>query len=100
MYKLSYDPDDGVSGGVAETLRFTPNPASGAVTLNAGEGILLERIRFTDATGRVVHDAALNSPASPYTFYTHDLSEGTYIVEVWPVGESAPIWGRLAVVAP
>ena len=103
VYKLSYDPDDEVAGGVAETVRFTPNPAAaggGAVALDAGDGILLERIRFTDATGRVVHDAALNSPSSPYTFYTNDLSAGTYIVEVWPVGQAAPIWGRLAVVDP
>ncbi len=102
VYKLSYDPDDqdGTTGTVAETVRFIPNPASGEVILDAGEGVLIERLRFTDATGRVTHDVVLDNAVSPYTFYTADLAVGSYVVEVWPVGAASPIWGRLAVVAP
>jgi len=104
VYRLNYDPNDVAGPGIAaESIRFFPNPAAaggGSVALDIGEGILLDRLRFTEASGRLVHEAQFNNAASPYTFFTDDLAVGTYIVEAWPVDASTPIFGRLVVVNP
>ncbi|MBG28236.1 MAG: hypothetical protein CL852_05915, partial [Crocinitomicaceae bacterium] len=103
IYKLVYDPaDQTVGGDLAELLRFTPNPVviGNDVVLDVGANASLTHLRITDASGRLVHDVELSGVEAPYTWNTARMTAGTFIVEAWSAGSTAPIRGKLSVIHP
>jgi hypothetical protein len=101
VYRLKYDPADG-SSPIApnEALHFTPNPVSigSDVTLDVGSESILNRMRITDSSGRLVHDVNLETASAPYVWNTSGMQPGTYIIEAWVLNEPEPIRGKLSVV--
>ena len=103
IYKLVYDPADQSGwGDLTEGLRFTPNPViiGNDVVLDMGANALLTHLRITDASGRLVHDVELSGVEAPYTWNTSGMTAGTFIVEAWSAGSTAPVRGKLSVIRP
>ncbi|MGA0434038.1 MAG: PQQ-dependent sugar dehydrogenase [Flavobacteriales bacterium] len=101
VYKLVYDPaDQGGTGHLEAPLRFSPNPTAIGrdVILDAGEGVYLNRIRITESSGRIVHNAQLAVQQSPYTWNTTGMNPGIYIVEVWIPGKDTALRGKLSII--
>ena len=104
VYRLTYDPNDftpGPNPGLNGVF-LSPNPAGigQEVLLDIGGEWMLERMRITDAGGRVIHDVQLDFATTPYTWNTSGMTPGTYIIEVWPLGQEHSQRGRLAVIRP
>ena len=68
------------------------------VTLDIGSDALLTRMRISDSSGRLVHDANLLTVSDPYVWNTSGMQPGTYIVEAWTLNEEEPLRGKLIVI--
>ena len=100
VYHLLYDGDDVPDGSeVGTNLIFSRNPVAigDDVTLDLGANLPIERLRITDASGRLIHDVMLSTASSPYVWNTAGMAPGSYIIEAWTLTGNRR-WGRLAVV--
>jgi len=93
---------DGISNSEAETIKVNvlptgifdsdlvskislyPNPTLGTVTVNTGEGLLIEQLEVLDVTGRIIKIPKLEIKSSEITWNMNQLTEqsGIFLIKL------------------
>jgi len=73
-----------ISRKQARKIQVFPNPAQTFVQISLPEqSNKAVRIQISDLAGRVIRSINLNKADTPYKLSLQDLSEGTYLLEIW-----------------